>query len=265
MPYDFILGSELIRKVAGHLRKNQGTISVVRDFGFDERGLNSLASDIENSSQPSIDRFLEIRADEALTQIGKIAIACELIPREHGANVTSRNLENHWYSYLFQHLAFDKSGVQSPVAFVTFNYDRSLEYFLFSAFKSSLGVDEATAQAILETIPIHHVYGSLGRFSATGGQGSRPYSTDLSGVRIAVDNLRIMYEGESDSALLSAAQQEIARSRRLCFLGFGYDRVNLERLSLGDFAGPRILGSACKLGDDEIRRARAAIGSLAGD
>ena len=66
------------------------------------------------------------------------------------------------------------------VRFITFNCDRSLEYFLFQAVKYSDGLDDEEALRVSTTIPILHVYGKLGSFGFHMTQHSRPYCSDLS-------------------------------------------------------------------------------------
>ena len=51
---------------------------------------------------------------------------------------------------------------QNKISFVTFNYDRFLETWLFERIRYSFGLEEDAAVATLQKIPIHHVYGMFG-------------------------------------------------------------------------------------------------------
>ena len=47
------------------------------------------------------------------------------------------------------------------VAFITFNYDRSLEFFLLTTLKNRYQKTEQECAAKLKNIPIVHLYGKL--------------------------------------------------------------------------------------------------------
>ncbi len=82
----------------------------------------------------SIDAFLEFRNDYA--EIGRRAIADALIRYERDDLLWPDDRHgtiDNWYAYLFNKLV---KGIRFeafnslPISFVTFNYDRSLSYFL---------------------------------------------------------------------------------------------------------------------------------------
>jgi hypothetical protein len=86
------------------------------------------------SGLPSVDAFLEKRAD--LLPIGKLAIAYGLIPFEDENMLyqLTPGRGGHWYEYLSEKLntSFEDFGANS-LSIITFNYDRSLEHYLFTA------------------------------------------------------------------------------------------------------------------------------------
>ena len=55
-------------------------------------------------------------------------------------------MEAYWYVYLFNQLGARKDDFnKNRISIITYNYDRSLEYFLFVALKFSYGISMAEA------------------------------------------------------------------------------------------------------------------------
>ncbi len=208
--------------------------------------------------QPSVDAFLE--NNPKYIDIGKAAIAASLIPVEMpGSLLRSEEEEPNWYEYLFNQLGARKDEFRrNKLSIVTFNYDRSLEYFLFSALKNSYGLNDAEAADLLTAVPIVHVYGMLGQphFLAEDG---RPYSPKVTPqtIKSCASNIKIIHELSGSTDELDKAHALIKDAKTVCFLGFGYHPINVGRLQVNELMRPsaRLLGSAYRLGRDEIRRA----------
>ena len=123
-----------------------------------------LSTALADSRLSSVDEFLETnKSGPSYLPIAKAAIAQVLLPRETPANL--RN-QPDWCGDLYQRLADAASGAaylhEHKISFVTFNYDRSLEEFLYGGLSNSLGVGGSEVAARLAEIPIIHMYGSLG-------------------------------------------------------------------------------------------------------
>jgi len=186
------------------------------------------------SMQPSVDAFIERRPHFA--DIGRLSIAASLMPYEQEARLI-RLTEMKWYEYLFQRLdttlaTWDKNAL----SVITFNYDRSLEHFLFLSLKHSFGLDDAACGARLRAMPILHVYGSLGELPVNDPNG-RPYGAlqtrDQAAEAVIEAGKRIvLLSGRSVDGLMDQAYQLLSVAHRVCFLGFAYHRANLDRLRL---------------------------------
>jgi hypothetical protein len=85
-----------------------------------------------HSGQLSIDTFLSKRGDE-FSETGKWAIAAALCIRETPTMVMNATIEGDWYAYLWSVMSGTLSKVDDvpfeKIKIITFNYDRSLEYF----------------------------------------------------------------------------------------------------------------------------------------
>jgi len=51
---------------------------------------------------------------------------------------------------------------ENRVSFVTFNYDRSVEQFLFTSLKNTFGRPDGNTSQVLQKVPIVHLHGRLG-------------------------------------------------------------------------------------------------------
>jgi hypothetical protein len=144
-------------------------------------------------------------------------------------------VRNTWYTKLFSLIA---SGVGvsncmhlfSNVSVVSFNYDRSLEYFLLHAIRTYYGCTLEEAADTLRTLPILHPYGLVGELNGlTREHGGVPYG-DTGCSRI--DLLRTYTEQIEDEKLLSDIKTAVAESERIIFLGFGFHEQNIKLLSV---------------------------------
>jgi hypothetical protein len=117
---------------------------------------------------------------------------------------------------------------------VTFNYDRSVEHFLFTALQNTYNLTDTEAADATDQINIIHVHGRLGapQWKATSAY-RRAYKPDVSieSIKQSAVEIKIIHEPDAaNDPEFTRARQAIAASKRLLFLGFGYHKTNLERL-----------------------------------
>lgn len=238
IPYGLPSGVQLrniICEAAAGISSNLSN-SLSNHTGILRTDIHKFALEFQRSSQISIDSFLARRTEFA--EIGKYCIAVELCQRENPDVLRQIPNDDDWYSLLWEALTRDASTVRdvrsNRVQFVTFNYDRSLEHFLFESTKYTYGVSDEDALTTVKSLGILHVYGVLGEFSPQLGENSRPYDTDLNGrkIQIAASGIRIIPEAREDDGVFHMARDMIARCKTLCFLGFGFDPLNLSRLDV---------------------------------
>ncbi|MDP3911303.1 MAG: hypothetical protein Q8Q14_13020 [Gemmatimonadales bacterium] len=210
----------------------------------------------------SVDELLELPVHAQLVAVGKAAIAATLFHYERPGDLLPDARHDDWYEYLFRRMKEGASTLreflQNRVVFVTFNYDRSLEHFFFTALQSTYG---AKPQEIAEAmskhrLPIVHVYGSLGALPTMGGQ--LPYGVDsnITGLRLKEAAASIHIAGEPGAqAGIDAAQKALMSRERVCFLGFGYRAANVKRLELATtlVKETHVFGSAYDLLEGERR------------
>lgn len=250
VPFGFPAGRGLLIGICRTLGSRGANLSnQMEQNGYDLTTQEKFKNELYASMQPSVDAFLEKRPE--FMEIGKTAMSCALIPHERENHLISRDNGGRWYEYLFNKMdtGFDKFG-DNKLSIITFNYDRSLEHFLFRALRHSYGKSEEDAANLLKKIPIVHVYGQLGQLPYLAGAG-RPYSPEVSPEIVAecVSEIRIVHESADDTTF-STAHRLLTSAQKICFLGFGYHLDNLERLRLNRLPEhTKIFGSVLGLGE----------------
>ena len=176
-----------------HFQKNK-TEKTLHDC---YRIVEEFISTFKNASPASIDGFLDKNTREEFKIIGKICIVVTISRCENSQadfmtewkdtgpshryfkelqyRIGRRNdtfsrghleLIRGWYNYLWKKIY---EGVirnnLSKLTFITFNYDRSLEHFLYTRLINLLNLkDDDAIKLFNESVVIHHVYGQLGFF-----------------------------------------------------------------------------------------------------
>ncbi len=252
VPYGFPTGAELRDTVIKNLRWNDAVWTpILSELDFNQGEVEQFNDALRQSARPSVDSFVEHRPE--FMRLGKAAIALALIPKEVPEVVFPKTPHDDWYQYLFGRMdtSFERFG-QNEVAFVTFNYDRSLEFFLTTALTNAFGRSVGDVRKVLESIPIIHVHGRLGALAdETDSSGpARGYDNKLNtlAVQRSLEGLVIMPEAEEDSPAFEEARAQLASARRIFFLGFGYHVSNMTRLRLGEYEGRLAGGTSLGLG-----------------
>jgi len=261
-PYGFPTGEELGRQVLGLLADTTSAsfrlLSSIRDIApdsvkdqFDPLTIIRFRDAFSRSGQLSVDAFLEHRQD--FLAVGKAAIAQVLIPLERPDAVFDTR---DWYHYLNGFLSGHRNALhRSALSVVTFNYDRSLEHFLHTAWSNSYSLQPAIATQALASIRLVHVHGHLGTLPWQGANNRREYEPTLSAEAIynASTSIRIVHEMDDDS--FQDAHAVLRDAEQVVFLGFGYSATNLQRLNVtGVNPGAHIYGTAVQLTNREKQR-----------
>ncbi len=190
----------------------------------------AFAESLERAGQTSIDAFLNANEHQSgFQKIGKAAIAQVLLEKEKSADYHPK--DDDWLDYLF---AIMLNGIKTEnefieknkIGFITFNYDRFLEKWLFERIQNSFGLNEDATLKILQRIPIHHVYGKLGDF---------PYLTNINPTQEwikASQNIKTIFDAEKDLNTLDASKELLTNAKVVCLLGFGFHPENIELLEL---------------------------------
>lgn len=236
LAYGFPSGGDLRRRILA-LRPDQvREAGIISSALMDEDFFTQFQTAFLRSQMYSIDAFLGRRPMYAT--IGKQCIAAILLECENPKLLISESREkDHWYQYLFNQFAqrdWDDLTFDD-ISIVTFNYDRSLQQYLFVTLQSAY--DKSAEEVIekLKSLRIVHVYGSLCE-AWPGMPDYFPYSTQVNPkkVELASSGLVVIPEGRADAETLKTARTWLAEADTVAFLGFGFDKTNVERLAEGD-------------------------------
>ena len=170
-----------------------------------------------------------------------------------------------WYFYLYNRLLEGLVGKDAlpdfsndNIAFITFNYDRSLEQFFYESLSHlNSEVPEDRIIQTLKQLKIIHVYGQIAPLKWQNANDYVEYKsqTDESLLQCAANNVKTIYE-EKENPELMEAQNLIKQSEQMFFLGFGYAPENMEVLGLPSIIPQRCLvyGTAFGANDKEVKR-----------
>lgn len=241
-PYGFPLGAELSAEICER-DPHRSLLAVlgpwVASDAISKADVKRFISAFERSGMSSIDAFLERRAEHI--DLGTLAISALISRNEDPDRPFNHATKENWYKALWNEMA---KGSDNPITalrnvyFITFNYDRSLENFLFTAIKHAFGTDDAAALGHLKRLNIIHVYGSLGEFHTELNVPLNrwPYRLDPppDSIGAAARNIRLIPQGRKDGKEFEKARTLFGHAEVICFLGFGFDETNVERLGLAD-------------------------------
>ena len=178
------------------------------------------------------------------------------------------NIRVSWLPQLFNTLTEgrrveDVANILEKVAFIIFNYDRAVEFYLARSIKNHYRISEKDVHDILNSTAFFHPYGTVGRLPWQNG--NRPVTDFGSAEKRQL--LQISYaintftEQIEDSVELGNIRNTVDEADQLIFLGFAYHDANLELIQPEKTKDlKRIIGSAygisepdCEVIDDSLR------------
>ncbi|MEN3371040.1 MAG: hypothetical protein V7609_3183 [Verrucomicrobiota bacterium] len=191
---------------------------------------------LRRSLIPSIDAFLAEKENEDLHSWGIKCIAGALLPCE----AKKKEEPPTWLCMVFNAIRGRKDqDHQHPLKIVTFNYDLSIEYFLFHAFLASYKLSQEDARRMFdESVQIIHVYGQLGQIIELGG--GRDYGGEVTKDAISLASRGLKIIGRApEASIFDDAHKAILEAEFLGILGFGYDATNVANLRLHERLAPK--------------------------
>ena len=247
MPFGFPSGRKLVALIVDMLQSDTSpTFELLESHAYEGEHIAEFREHLALSGRSSVDEFLEYRPD--FLDVGKEAIAAALLSFEKTTSLFDVNMDNNWYQYLFGQLntSFDEFG-QNELAIITFNYDRSLEHYLFTALKHSYKKNDEECAERLSRIPIVHVYGKLGQLPWEESRYSLvPYDVLTHANKLGLyvgrggENIKIIRENIENDPEFNQAFELLMAAENICFLGFGFNETNLKRLRIESLCQPNV-------------------------
>ena len=252
-PFGFPTGVELYQRVVDGLVEGPDLDFLRTEAGYSVTELRAFRDALFRSGKNSVDAFLEHRPE--FLELGKAAMARVLVICE--AEDGLFRARDNWLRYAYDRLSasFEEFG-ENAISFVTFNYDRSVEHFIFTALKNTFGKSDDECKVLLEKIPIIHLHGRLG-FLPWEKNGGRRYdqTINLPVLRYCIQNINIVSEDITDrDKEFVTARKLLREAEQIYFLGFGYALTNMQRLDIEHLGASsrRIVGSGLGLTRREV-------------
>lgn len=249
-PYGFPLGADLVHKICDEFPSAVKSDTEGRELStMHTARAKAFCDALLKSHQLSIDSFLEAQKTE-FRDLGKEAIARILLPCENESHLQGSKIQDDWYRKLINWLIPPSLGGEPAhkLSIITYNYDRSLEQYFYLTLKHLFNRTHDVIATFMQKVPVIHVHGRFGRLPWERGEGAPlPYGVEspehLRGViRHAADNISIIYETDpTRNDPLDRAHQALSEATEVLFLGFGYDKTNLDRLALATWCRHKVV------------------------
>jgi len=135
------------------------------------------------------------------------------------------------------------------VVVFTFNYDRSLEHFLYLAYHSLGGRSSSDPHIVadrMRNLGFLHIHGSFSPLPWQNGNSGRPYGPTIDKEVIRECGRRILFTGDSAESEFRGEPPSywLDQAEQIFFLGFGFDPANLKRLGMDkiEVKAPKYMG-----------------------
>jgi hypothetical protein len=235
-PYGYPTGTEILNEIIGKFTKRFAELYKLDNYEVPKNFVKELVG----SRDKMIDYFLATSSINN-TEIGKKAILLSIhdYEQKNQLDELKKLPDDDWFRDLTREMTKDlvtqkdvRSFKGNRVNFLTFNYDRTIEYFLGGIIQHKFSVPEQEVRKYLEGIEVVHIYGRLPFLpwenSGTNSIYGRPVNSAYLGKNfnsIKTIHERNSYEKEKINSLISKA-------KRIFFLGFGFADENLKVLDL---------------------------------
>lgn len=226
---NFPLGSGLVRDIISNDRIADS--SFLSENGITASNYLEFVKHLRNYDPSSVDHYLERNTDKI--NVGRYAIAHSLMIKEDPENLfPPKSSIGNWYHVLGNYLEADTdSFFTNKLTIFTFNYERSLEYYLLKIVQERRRVDEDEAALLLSRIPIYYLHGNLGSLNGAD-KNYREYKPIVTPqtLKTAAESIRIIFEQSDEYGCQLQLNQAIKNAEKIFIFGFGYHPTNMRRL-----------------------------------
>lgn len=240
-PYGFPTGQGLKDRIVSQFRKVDSSPywDWLERHSVQKSWAEKFAHAFARSGKKTIDSFLAEYPNG--TPAGKALISLVIQPCENenqliygpGDIPIDGKPPGDWYLELIQRMSPIKDFEHNQVAFITFNYDRSLEHRLILAIQNSLGIDVKEAYEKFSKIPVVHIHGVIAPLHNPVQIQGMPYGIEPSHevIQAGINNiLDITTDKEKVERNYQTARSLIKKADRIYVLGFGFDPQMAIRL-----------------------------------
>jgi hypothetical protein len=197
---------------------------------------------------PSIDDALTwFSSEPEIINLGKAFIVAEIINAENNSRlgnleptlsvINEPEIADTWIPHFLSMVMTgfkneDAEKAFEKVSIINFNYDRTIEHFLYVALQYNFGLSESRAKNIVNRLNMFRPYGMIGylpwQHESRGAVGFGVIP-DNAGVLSASKNILTFSEGIT-GVVQQQIQLTLEKSRVTVFLGFGFHNQNMKIL-----------------------------------
>jgi len=194
----------------------------------------------------SIDNLLyDFKNNHEFQVIGKIAIVSAILKAESKCALCDlTNFENikptmegTWYFSLFSELIKQANinefiGRLKNIYFIIFNYDRTLEYYLFTMIKRFYKTNDIETAKIIYNMNIYHPYGQPGFLEVQKGVIKNRFGNvnAINFYQLSSMIKTFMLDNNNDVQEHKAACDFLYNADKVFFLGFAFHQQNIDLL-----------------------------------
>jgi len=275
LPYGYPTARGLRRDIVNKYEQ------VLRDTSefvkYDEEDLEDVIADtktlvdqFESSNTESIDLFLTRTENKDFVTLGtqliwRFIVWYELDLGKSNAKIVQ---EEDWYFEFFNQLTASVTKkellkeIEIKIPFITFNYDRSLENYLFESFRNSFSLNFAqTADVMDKVFAFYHVYGKIMNLHWENSEPKTKFksTSTLHNLIYANSNIKLIYNEREKIPV--HIQDLVKKAKRIFILGFGFADVNLNVLNLKEILAPQqlIYGSGIGMHPSRIEQIQLSL------
>jgi len=245
-PYGFPTAYELRENIIKYFRERKIKDETLgRQFNQDiDRQVTDFLTHFNLSNNISIDLFLS--RNPQFSSLGKEAIITNIIDSE-SRNKLHKGIkfEENWYLSIFTFMMEGlskqdsyKAFAMNKITFLTFNYDRSLEHYLYLSFRHSFPtISQSEIDKIMNQIKIIHIYGKTGRLPWQNEYNTGElildygHGIDFYRLQAMIKNIKTIEEREPIIEE-TPVYNEFMRARKVFFLGFSFADENMDVLQI---------------------------------
>jgi len=185
---------------------------------------------IRHSMMVSTDEFLKNRLGQKQNEqadFGKRLIAYEILKAEQASRLGNIDWIQHLLSRVDQQDNWEE--ILKQTVFLTFNYDRVLEYCIFLYLASDKQYSDADAHAFIKDMKIFHVNGFIGPLEKIpfGAVENGKYQEIAKGMETVWEKREKHDESEK-----AKYREFLKNAQRVYFMGFSYIPGNLESIGI---------------------------------
>jgi hypothetical protein len=210
------------------------------------RAGNELSETIETF--PSIDEALHWwRESKEIVALGKAAIARYILSAERSSTLALKrgsgkvDIDDSSGSWLKPFLSIALAGADREsvltafdnVTFVNFNYDRTIEQYLYWALQQRAGVTKEIAASVVARLKMIRPYGSMGKLDWSGRHEVGFGDDNGTDIFLVSQNIRTFTEQVENTEVESSIDESLESASLVLFVGFGFHQQNLALFKLG--------------------------------